>query len=103
MSWWLLLLIITLTWCLVVVLALAGASLDHVRAKTPDSERSHVSVVPLLPICPMLFFGAAKLLDLMVWPWGTRIIFGMHLALAGVVVVLFVIHLLRGGSIPGRH
>jgi hypothetical protein len=80
MSNWALLILVTLTW----VLWAVGALQAHQIGKREGRRRpdSHMSVAPILPLFPLMAFGAAWLVDKALPPWGTRIVAISHAALA---------------------
>jgi hypothetical protein len=85
MGSWSLLLLVTLTWLLWAV----GALLGHHLAKrdgrvAPDSG---LSLAPIIPIFPLVFFGVGKLVDWIIAPWGTWLIGGLHAILAVTFIV----------------
>ena len=82
MSWWFLILIIFLTWCLwALATMLQKAAVDAIN-KVPKDRRGGVSIALVIPLFPLLLFGAAKVADRFLAPWGTGIILWLHLLLA---------------------
>jgi hypothetical protein len=91
MHWWLLLLIITLTWCLWAIAAVAQKSAIHAAKGLPMEQCGGISIAPVIPVFPAALFGIAKLTDLFVAPWGTWSVGGLHILL----MILFVISIAR--------
>lgn len=80
MSTWTLLSLVTITWLLWAVDALHGHYIAKCAGRAqPDSG---VSLVPIIPLFPLLFFALAKIADNVVPLWGTWVIGGSHMLLA---------------------
>lgn len=79
MSWWLLLLIVFLAWCLWALAAMGHIAVENARKNTPEEKRRGFSIAPVIPLFPLAFFGLAKLADVFVAPWGTLVTAGLHL------------------------
>src|SRR5262249_35829962 len=86
MPWWLLLLFVFLVWCLWAVAATMQVAVEDARHPLTDGKRRGMSPAPVIPVFPLALWGAAKLLDLIVDPWGTMIIGSLH-AVYGVILV----------------
>jgi hypothetical protein len=84
MSWWLLLVEVFVVWFLWVFAAVAGKAVADARRGIPEVHRGGVSILPVLPVFPLAFWGAALAVDLVARPWGTLVIAGFH-ALLGLV------------------
>jgi hypothetical protein len=46
-----------------------------------------MTLVPVIPVFPLIFWGAAKLIDLIADPWGTMTVTWFHALLAVVFIV----------------
>jgi hypothetical protein len=91
MSWWLLLLFIFIVWFLWASAATAAVAADNARRPLPDGHERGLRLVPVIPVFPLIFWGAAKLVDLIADPWGTTVIAWFHALLA----VFFVVSITR--------
>ena len=78
MSNWFLLAFLLAVWLVWVVACAAEAALADAVRGIPDGQRRGVSVLPGFPLFPLLFWGAALLIDRFVSPWGTLIVGGAH-------------------------
>lgn len=78
----LLLLLIVATWWLWVVAAAASKAATYVRRGTPPAERGGMSLLPVIPVVPLVLFGGALAVDAWWAPWGSLAVGGLHLALA---------------------
>ena len=85
MFWWLLLLCLLLVWCLWAVAATMEVAVRDARRPLPDGRRRGMSPMPIFPVFPLAFWGVAKLIDLIMDPWGTTVIGSLH---AGYAVIL---------------
>jgi hypothetical protein len=86
MSWWLLLLFIFLVWCLWAAAATAQVAVYNARNSILSGDERALSLVPVIPVFPLLFWGAAKLIDLIADPWGTIIVAMFHASFAIVLI-----------------
>ena len=91
MSWWLLLLFIFIVWFLWAAAATAQVAADNARRPLPDGHERGLLVFPVIPVMPLMFWGGAKLIDLIADPWGTVLVAGFHALLA----VFFVVSIAR--------
>ena len=87
MSWWLLLVFIFLVWCLWAAAATAKVAAYNASNPVMIGDERGVLVVPVIPVFPLIFWGAAKLIDLIADPWGTIVVASFHAVLAIVLVV----------------
>lgn len=71
-----------LLWAVVCRLALAADKLQ--KKRPPDAG---FSIVPVIPLFPLLFIGLAWLIDRFASPWGTRIVGGLHLLLIAIYLI----------------
>src|SRR5262249_31562387 len=78
MSWWLLLLFVFLVWCLWAAAATARVAAFNASHSILLGDERGLSVVPVIPVFPLIFWGGAKLIDLFAAPWGTAIIASFH-------------------------
>jgi len=90
MPWWLLLALIFFVWCLWAVAATAQVAVENARRPLPDGQRSGMSPAPVIPIFPLVLWGVAILIDLVVDPWGTIIFGSLHAVFAAILVVSIV-------------
>jgi hypothetical protein len=88
MTKWSLLAFIFCIWILCCVPALLEKAIQN--AKLPQDKRGGVSLVPIIPLFALLFWGVAVVIDYFFAPWGTRIMSGLHIALA-VIAIIFTI------------
>ena len=91
MPWWILLILVILTWCLWAVAAAAERAASEVARRVPESQRGGVSIVPAIPLFPLGAFGVAMAVDAFFAPWGTRFVGGLH----GTLAMLFVLSIAR--------
>jgi hypothetical protein len=91
MPWWLLLAFIFVVWCLWAVAATAQVEVENARRPSPNGQRRGMSPAPVIPVFPLVLWGAAALIDLVVDPWGT-IIFGSLHAVFAVILVVSIVH-----------
>jgi hypothetical protein len=61
---------------------MAQVAVSEARKGIPEGERRQVSILPGIPIFPIVFWGLALLIDQFVDPWGTNVIAGIHLVLS---------------------
>jgi hypothetical protein len=87
MPWWLLLLFIFLAWFLWAVAATLRVAVVDARNPLPDGRRRGMSPVPVIPLFPLGFFAAAKLLDWVGPPLGTLFIGSLHALFTVLLVV----------------
>jgi hypothetical protein len=90
---WTLAIIITIAWLLWIVASLLSLEADKRQMKRlPDAG---VSILPVIPVFPMLLFGIAWVIDRYALPWGTRIIGGVHLLLIAIYTIGIIQEVLR--------
>ena len=87
MPWWLLLIFLTMVWFLLTIASEFQYAAQDEAAGVPEEKRRGVSMVPGIPLGPLLFLAIAKVADIWVWPWGTRIVALLHGVLAVVLLV----------------
>lgn len=87
MSWWLLLIELTIVWFLWVVAAAAQLAVKDAHCGGPRNQRRGVSAAPAIPIFPLVFWSTALIVDLAFAPWGTLVIGWLHAALGVVFLV----------------
>ncbi len=92
MPWWILLGLLFIVWLLWGVSAAAEKSAAEAEKGIPHGERRGVSIAPIIPLFPIVLFGIAKLVDLFIYPWGTRTMATLHAVLA----LIFIYSLVRG-------
>lgn len=86
MNWWALLLVVFAVWLFAAFAGVFHAHAEHERRGTPRDQRSGVSLVPLIPIAPLAFWGVALLADLVAAPLGTFGIGWLHAVFAALLV-----------------
>ena len=93
MSTWTLLLLITITWLLWAV----GTLYAHYLAEKEGREKTNsgVSLAPIIPVFPLVFFAIAKVTDRFIPPWGTRITVGLHVLLLTIFVCAILWEIIR--------
>lgn len=87
---WLLPLLLFAVWSLWALAAIAELRAKELREGVAKELRGGVSVVPVLPLFPLGFWGAAALVDVWAGPWGTVVIGALHLLLALAMVFTLV-------------
>lgn len=87
MPWWLLLLFLFFVWCLGVASEVGRVAVENLRRPLPNGTRRGVAVLPIIPLFPLLFWGAAMLIELVVDPWGRIVVGAIHALLAVVFAV----------------
>jgi hypothetical protein len=95
MSWWLLLLFLFIVWCLWASAATARVAAHNARRPLPDGYDRGVRLLPVVPIVPLMFWGIAKLIDLLADPWGTTFIAWFHAVLAVFFVLSIALDVVR--------
>ena len=81
MPWWLLLLALIFVWILVPCAEALSKFADARRRGVPSgTPRGSVSLMPAL-LLPFMFFFIALGVDLIVGPWGTRIVLALNAAI----------------------
>lgn len=76
---WILPVLISVTWVAWAVACAAERAVEDLRRSIPAAERGGVSIVPVLPLFPLVLWLVAKAIDKFVDPWGTYIVGGGHL------------------------
>lgn len=79
---WVLLLMLFVAWTLWLFACTTEVALSEARKGIPEEERRGVSILPGIPVFPLLFWGIALFIDQFVNPWGTNVVAGIHLALS---------------------
>ena len=69
-------------WILWMYACTTEVALSEARKGIPEGERKGVSIFPVLPIFPLVFWGIALFIDQFARPWGTNLVAGFHLALS---------------------
>ncbi len=87
MPWWLLLAYIFFVWCLWTVACTAQNGVEDARRPLPNGQRRGTSPLPGILIFPLVLWGIAELIDLIVDPWGTIILGSLHAVFAMMLVV----------------
>jgi hypothetical protein len=102
MNFWILLAFVSITWLVWLIGCVMALKADQLRRKRPPD--AGVSIVPVIPLFPLLAVEIATLIDKLVPPWGTRIIAGLHsllliVYLVGIAYEARRIRSLRGGIV----
>ena len=84
---WVLLLLLFVAWFLWLLACMAEVALSEASKGIPEGERRGVSILPGMPLFPLVFWGIALLIDQFVEPWGTNVVAGIHLVLSLVWLV----------------
>ena len=79
---WLLPLLLFGVWFLWTFAAIAEKRAGEVRAGTPPERRGGVSILPVIPLFPLFFWGVAWFADRFFPPWGSIVVGGLHVVLA---------------------
>ena len=74
------------TWFLWAFAAVLQNHVRNVHQPLPDGQRRGTSIVPVIPLFPLVSWGIAKTIDAGFAPWGTIAIGSMHGAFALVLV-----------------
>lgn len=77
-------------WILWAVAAAAQKSVAEAAQGIPEKERRGVSILPVIPIFPLAFWGIARLIDRVYSPAGTWTVGTFH-ALFTVVLVMSIV------------
>ncbi len=81
MPWWGLLIEVCFVWLLWGSAALANHAATAAHRGIPKGQREGVSLAPIIPVYPLVFWVAALLVDLAIGPWGTIVVSSFHAAL----------------------
>jgi hypothetical protein len=87
---WLLPVLVFAVWFLWVFAAVAQVRARELRRGTPKDQRGGVSILPVIPLFPLSFWGVAWLADRFFAPWGSVVVGVLHLALAAAMGFTFV-------------
>lgn len=78
MTAWLLLLWVFSVWMLWVMAVAAQKAVEDAEGGIPQENRRGTSWLPMIPLFPLTFWGAALLIDLAFPIWGTWAIASLH-------------------------
>jgi hypothetical protein len=81
MASWILLVFLLFVWVLWLFSCMAEVAVAEARRGIPEGDRRGVSLLPGFPIFPLVFWGAALLVDWLASPWGTIAVAGLHIIL----------------------
>lgn len=87
---WLLPALLLGVWCLWAFAATAELRAKELRLSIPKDQRGGVSILPVIPLFPLLFWGVAWLMDAWASPWGTVAIGTLHIILMAMMGFTFV-------------
>ena len=87
---WLLPILLFAVWVLWVFAAVAEVRARELRCGTPKEQRGGVSILPVIPLFPLFFWGVAWLADRLFAPWGSVAVAVLHLVLAAAMAFTFV-------------
>ncbi len=91
LSSWPLLVGVFVVWCLWAIAASIQRAAEDARKGIPKEQRGGVSILPVIPLNPLVLWGVAYLIDDVSNPWGTLIVGAGH----GVFAVLLMISIVR--------
>ena len=66
---------------------MAEVALLEARKGIPEGERRRVSILPVIPLFPLIFWGIALFIDQFFMPWGTNAMASIHIILSLVWLV----------------
>jgi hypothetical protein len=89
-NWWQLFLFISLVWCLWSATLKARIDVENTIDPLPFGPRGETSCA-MVPFLAIVLCSAAKLVDLIVGPWGTNVAIAIHVVLA----VIFIYGIVR--------
>ena len=87
---WLLPIFIFAVWALWVIAACGENAVRQARRGLPSGQRGGISILPVMPVFPLAFWGIAVLVDCFAAPWGSRVIGSLH-GLYGIVLVVSIV------------
>lgn len=79
---WFLPSLVFFAWCMWVPAAVVERAVRDASLGIAQDKRGRVSVFPVLPLFPLLAWGAAVAVDRYLFPWGTVIVGAAHVVLA---------------------
>jgi hypothetical protein len=88
-NWWQLFVFVFLVWSLLGAVARSGDAVLDATDPRPYGRRGSSSCLVIL-VMVVTFWGAAKLVDLVIPPWGTIVVASIHVVLA-LVFVFFIV------------
>ncbi|MBK8037039.1 MAG: hypothetical protein IPK22_07855 [Verrucomicrobiaceae bacterium] len=86
-------------WFLWVLASAIQVRVREIKSGTQPQPRGGVSILPGIPLFPLLFLGAAFLTDSWFAPWGSIVIAGFHLLFA----IALVFTIIRDGLYCRKH
>ena len=87
---WMLPLFILLVWLLWALACACQSALNGAQRGIPPEQRPGTSVLPGVPLFPLVFWGIALAINAIAQPWGTYIVGAFH-ALFGLLLVVFLL------------
>jgi hypothetical protein len=90
MFWLLLLVFVFFVWGLWAAAVVTQNAVLDARLPLANGQRRSMSPAPVIPVFPLFVWGVAKLIDLVVDPWGTVIIGSLHVIFMVTLVVSIV-------------
>ena len=78
-------------------------AVDQARRGIPENERGGVSLLPVFPVCPLIAWGFALLIDLSYEPWGTIVVCAIHVPFTIVAVFTIPRDFVRLRALDRRH
>lgn len=87
---WVLPVLLFVVWCLWALAAIVGLRARELRRGTPKEQRGGVSILPVIPLFPMVFWGVAWVADRWFAPWGTLAVGVAHTVLAAAMLFALV-------------
>jgi len=100
---WILVLVVTLTWCTILAAELTGAAVEDVKNPLGGGQTRGVSIFPV-PIMPVIFVLIALGVDALDTIWGSRVVGSAHvfLAILAAISVVRDISYIAKAPWPGR-
>ena len=79
---WGLLSLLCVAWIVWAFACMTEVALSESRKGIPEGERRSVSILPVIPLFPLVFWGIALFIDQFFEPWGTNVMASIHIVLS---------------------